>query len=139
MATSASMSIKDISIRATSFGMPGKTVDGNDVFAVYDQAKNARAYVLNNGPMLLVCDTYRISGHSKSDKNVYRPKDEIERWKKKDPIVQMKKVMLSHKILTRGQINDIEKRAKETVDDAAAFAQHSPFPSKETVRNGVYA
>jgi TPP-dependent pyruvate/acetoin dehydrogenase alpha subunit len=51
----------------------------------------------------------------------------------------MKKVMLSHKILTKGQINDIEKRAKETVDDAAAFAQHSPFPSEETVRNGVYA
>ena len=67
----------DISKRALPFGMPSRTVDGNHILEVYDAVKEARQYVLENGPMLVVENTYRISGHSKSDGNLYRSKEAV--------------------------------------------------------------
>ena len=76
----------DLSKRAYPFGIPSKTVDGNHVLEVYDAVSEAREYVLENGPMMVVENTYRISGHSKSDGNLYRSKEEINAWKEKCPI-----------------------------------------------------
>jgi pyruvate dehydrogenase E1 component alpha subunit len=64
MSKKRSMNIDDIAVRASSYGIPGKTIDGNDVLLVYEEAKKARDYVIKNGPMLLVCNTYRYLGHS---------------------------------------------------------------------------
>ena len=72
MPVKRAMNINDIAGRAGSYGFPGKPVDGNDAVKVYGETIRAREYVRENGPMLLVCETYRISGHSKSDKCVYR-------------------------------------------------------------------
>ncbi len=73
----------DISKRAIPFGIPSKSINGNNVLEVYDTISEARRYVLENGPMLVVENTYRISGHSKSDGNLYRTKEEISQWKEK--------------------------------------------------------
>lgn len=139
MPRSRAMNVDDIAARAASYGIPGKTVDGNDAVAVYREAEKACAYVRQSGPMLLVCDTYRISGHSKSDKNKYRTQQEIAQWKAKDPIARMKEYLQSGALLSRAEAEAIEARAAAAVREAAAFAQRSPFPSADALCDGVYA
>jgi pyruvate dehydrogenase E1 component alpha subunit len=89
--------------------------------------------------MLLVCDTYRIMGHSKSDANKYRTKEEIEQWKAKGPIKRMKAYLLENKLFTTEELEEIEKRAKLSIEDAVAFAENSPYPSIDTIMDDVYA
>jgi pyruvate dehydrogenase E1 component alpha subunit len=139
MSRGRSMNIEDISLRAQSYGIKGKTVDGNDAVTIYKEAKAARDYVKQNGPMLLVCDTYRVLGHSKSDANVYRTKDEIAQWKAKDPIVRMQAAMLESGLFTEDALEHISKRAKQAIEDALKFAQSCPYPSADTVCDDVYA
>ncbi len=139
MSRGRAMNIDDISLRAMSYGIKGKSIDGNDAVAVYNEAKEAREYVRQNGPMLLVCDTYRVLGHSKSDANVYRTKDEIAQWKAKDPIVRMKAVMLNGGLFTEDALEHMVTRAKQAIEDALKFAQSCPYPSEDTVLSDVYA
>lgn len=134
-----SMNIDDISVRASAYGIPGKTIDGNDVIAVYEETKKAREYVKNNGPMLLVCDTYRTLGHSKSDANAYRTKEEIAEWKAKDPIKRIRTYLHDNNVLSETELKAIEDRAKKTIEDAVAFAENSPYPSIDTIMEDVYA
>ncbi len=139
MSRSRSMNVEDIAVRASSYGIPGKTIDGNDVICVYEETKKAREYVRENGPMLLVCDTYRFLGHSKSDANVYRTKEEIEAWKAKGPIKRMRKYLLENGVFSEDEIKAIEDRAKQTIEDAVTFAQNSPYPSIDTIMDDVFA
>jgi len=134
-----SMNVSDIAVRASSYGMPGKTIDGNDVIAVYEETKKARDYVRENGPMLLVCDTYRYLGHSKSDANVYRTKEEIAEWKAKDPIKRMRAYLLENGAFSEAEIKSVEEKAKRSIEDAVEFAQKSPYPSIDTIMDDVYA
>jgi pyruvate dehydrogenase E1 component alpha subunit len=138
MSAQKSMNIKDIEVRAQSYGFPGKTVDGNAAVAVYEETKAAREYVKNNGPMLLVCETYRISGHSKSDKNAYRSKEEIAGWRKKDPIKRLKRYLLDNGF-TAEDTAAVEKQAAGEIAEAVEFAEKSPHPSVDTITDNVYA
>jgi pyruvate dehydrogenase E1 component alpha subunit len=138
MSIDRSMKVKKIETRASSYGMPGKTVDGNDAIEVFKAAKAAREYVKQNGPMLLVCDTYRISGHSKSDKNVYRDESEIELWRGKDPIKRLE-AYVSENGFSVDEIRTIEKRADEEIEEAVRFAKDSPYPSVQDIMDDVYA
>ena len=133
------MNIEDIAIRAKSYGIPGKTIDGNDVVTVYEETQKARKYVKENGPMLLVCDTYRFLGHSKSDANVYRTKDEIAQWKAKGPIKRMRNYLLENKLFAESELKAIEDRAVQTIEEAVKFAENSPYPSIDTIMDDVYA
>jgi len=133
------MAIPDISIRASSYGMPGKSVDGNDIFQVYDAALQAREYVRTQGPMLLVTNTYRIMGHSKSDANVYRSKEEIEAWRKRCPIKRMKESLLAEKLFSSGELEAIEAKAERIIREALEFAEASLEPGLETATEDVYA
>lgn len=136
---SRSMGVSDIAVRAQSYGIKGRTIDGNDAIAVYEEARKARQYVRKNGPMLLVCDTYRYLGHSKSDANVYRTKEEIEAWKAKDPIKQLKAYLTDKKLFSAEELDAVEKRAKQKIEDAMTFAQNCPYPSIDTIMDDVYA
>jgi pyruvate dehydrogenase E1 component alpha subunit len=130
----------DISKRAYPFAMPSVSVDGNNVLEVYQAVKKAREYVAaGNGPMLVVENTYRISGHSKSDGNLYRTKEEIESWKKKDPIKAFRKVMLENGTATAEELDEIEQYAIRAIDEAEEFAKNSPEPKVEDLLNDVYA
>jgi len=140
MSIKKAMKIATISERAAAYGMPGVTVDGNDVFAVYtavaDAVDRARA---GEGPSLVENVTYRWRGHSKSDANVYRTKEEIEEWKKKDPIVRLAERMQAEGRLAITQHEEIKSRAYKTIHDCAVFAEGCEDPALETIEEGVYA
>jgi acetoin:2,6-dichlorophenolindophenol oxidoreductase subunit alpha len=134
------MKIAKISDRAAAYGMPGVTVDGNDVFAVFNAVAEAvdRARA-GEGPSLVENVTYRWRGHSKSDANVYRTKEEIEEWKKKDPIVRLAEQMQGEGLLSITQHEEIKSRAYKTIHDCAVFAEGCADPTLESIEEGVYA
>ncbi|SHI14100.1 thiamine pyrophosphate-dependent dehydrogenase E1 component subunit alpha [Sporanaerobacter acetigenes] len=135
-----SMNIKDIAKRADSYGIPGYIVDGNDAVAVYNTVKEASEYVRSGkGPVLIESKTYRWLGHSKSDAQIYRSKEEVEEWKKKCPIKRFRKYMLENNIATEEELDTIEKNARQAIEDAVEFANNSPNPPIETVTEDVYA
>lgn len=129
----------DISKRAVPFGMPSKSINGNNVLEVYDTIKEAREYVLSNGPMLVVENTYRISGHSKSDGNLYRTKEEINAWKEKCPIKYFRKFLVDNKLFTDEELDRIAEDAKNQIQEAVEYAKNSPEPSVDDIYEDVYA
>lgn len=132
--------IEHISDRAAAYGMPGVTVDGNDVLAVYEAVstgvKRARE---GQGPSLIENVTYRWRGHSRSDVNRYRTKEEIESWKEKGPIKRFSKHLLEEGMLTEEEIDQIKEDAYAAIDAAVEFSETSPDPDLETIEEGVYA
>jgi len=139
MHVSRHMAIQDIAARASSYGLPGRSVDGNDIFQVYEAALQAREYVRTQGPLLLVTNTYRIMGHSKSDANVYRTREEVEEWRKRCPLKRMKERLLAEGLFSAAELQDIETRAERTIREALEFAEASPEPALETATEDVYA
>ena len=133
-------SIERISDRAAAYGMPGVTVNGNDLLVVYEAVsqavKRARA---GEGPSLVENVTYRWRGHSKSDANRYRTREEIEAWKQKCPIKHFRALLIEDGILSEEGATQIEREAYAAIDAAVAFAEASPEPTLETIEEGVYA
>lgn len=134
------MKIENIATRAGSYGIPGQTVDGNDVLAVYAAVSEAVARARSGqGPSLVDNVTYRWRGHSKSDRNVYRTADEIEEWKRKCPIAHFRQVLLANGLMTQDEIDAIDRHARDTIDRAAEAALALPEPSADNLENEVYA
>lgn len=129
----------DISKRAIPFDIPSKSLDGNNILEVYDSVVQARNYVLDHGPMLLVENTYRISGHSKSDGNLYRTKEEINTWKEKCPIKFLKNYLIENGIFDEAQLQDTAQKASTLIDDAVEYAKSSPEPMMDNIYDDVYA
>jgi pyruvate dehydrogenase E1 component alpha subunit len=135
-----STAVERISDRACAYGFPGKTVDGNDLFEVYEATKEAVARArAGEGPSLIEGVTYRWKGHSKSDADRYRTKEEIEEWKAKDPIVRLQELLVREGIVTPDQARAIESEAQSQIDSAVEFAESCPEPSLDTIEEGVYA
>lgn len=134
-----STSVEDISVRAVGYGMPGYTVDGNDVFAIDEVMQKAleRAKA-GEGPSLIECKTGRWLGHWTGDPQVYRNKEEVEEWKKKCPIQRLRTYMLQNNILTEIEIVELEKNSQLAVEEAARFALESPEPDPATVLDDVF-
>jgi TPP-dependent pyruvate/acetoin dehydrogenase alpha subunit len=140
MHVSKSMNIQHISERAASYGIPGKTVDGNDVLAVYEAVLAAVAHARSGqGPSLIDCLSYRWRGHSKSDRNLYRTPQEIDEWKHKCPIKRFKQVLVDAAVMTIDEVESIDQSARAAVDHAAEEAQTFPEPSPENMEDEVYA
>ena len=131
--------VSDLTARATAYGIPGVTVNGNDILEVYETVLNARDYVKQSGPMLIVANTYRLMGHSKSDANAYRTKKEIESWKQKCPIMTLHKYLIDHKMFGAKKLDAVEKSAQVDIEKAVTFADQCSFPSIETIQDDVYA
>ncbi len=133
------MNIEDIAKRSSSYGIPGYIVDGNDAIAVYQRVKEGAEYVRKGkGPILIESKTYRWVGHSKSDANVYRTKEEIEEWKKKCPIKRLRKYLLEKKVLREDEIEAIEKKVIYDIEAAVEFANNSENPPIESLLEDVY-
>jgi len=132
--------IANIAERATSYAMPGTVVDGNDVLAIYAEAAEAvdRARA-GKGPSLIECKTYRWKGHSKSDQERYRTREEVAAWKKKDPIVHFAAYLVRKDILSAEEAQAIRKEQQALIEEALAFAESSPEPRVEEIMEGVYA
>ena len=139
-ATKIAFNIRDISLRAASYGMPGVKVDGNDVLEVYEEVVKAVSRAREGrGPSLLVCDSYRWKGHSRSDAEKYRTKKEVMEWKKRCPIKRFKKYLMDREYLAGKLAEQIEREVNLPIEEAVDFAQNSSFPSLETLEQNVYA
>jgi acetoin:2,6-dichlorophenolindophenol oxidoreductase subunit alpha len=129
-----------IAERAAGYDIPGITVDGNDLLAVYDAAAEAVARARNGGgPSLIEAKTYRWRGHSKSDRNLYRTSDEIQTWKERDPIAALRAALIGAGVLDEAQAVAIAGAAKDAINAAVAFAEQSPEPDPAILEDAVYA
>jgi 2-oxoisovalerate dehydrogenase E1 component len=130
----------DIADRAVGYGIPGETVDGMDPLAVYEAVKRAVEHARSGkGPVLINAITYRYYGHSKSDKQRYRTKEEVEAWKAKDPIPAFRDRLIASGILIADEAAALEVQAQKTIDDAIAWGDTGPEPSVEHLTDDVYA
>lgn len=140
MAVHDAFAIDTISQRAAAYGMPGVTVDGNDLVAVYAAAAEAVARARRGeGPTLIEARTYRWRGHSKSDRNLYRTQAEIEEWKQRDPIPRLRERLLASGLLDAAGAEAITAQARDEVRAAVAFAEASPEPDPAALEDEVYA
>ena len=140
MSVRRSMNIEHISTRAISYGIPGATVDGNDVLAVCQTVAAAVEYARSGeGPALIENVTYRWRGHSKSDRNLYRTQEEIEAWRERCPIRRFKEVLLEAGVMDGEEAEAIDREAKTTIGRAAEEALAFPEPSPENMEDEVYA
>lgn len=131
--------IKDISDRAVAYNMPGITVDGNDVFAVYEATNEAIKRARDKkGPTLIECKTYRHRGHFEGDPGAYKPEKEQNEWLKKDPIPRIEKYMIDKKIVTNNKLEDLKKEVDKEINEAVEFANNSSYPSLESVVEDIY-
>jgi pyruvate dehydrogenase E1 component alpha subunit len=134
------MNIENIADRAIAYGIPGVTVDGNDVLAVYEASQKAVELARSSGgPTLIECKTYRHKGHSRVDPAKYRPKEEVEEWLAKDPIKRFKTMLLQMNALVEIEIQKIEREVLAEIEEAVKFAVESPYPSPEEALDDVYA
>jgi len=134
------MRVERVADRACAYGIPGRTVDGMDVFAVFEAAQEAveRARA-GGGPSLLECVTYRYRGHSKSDRQRYRTREEVERWRARDPIERLRGRLEAQGLLDPEAYEALAAAARERVEDAVRFAEASPEPDPATLLEDVYA
>jgi pyruvate dehydrogenase E1 component alpha subunit len=140
MAVQRSMNIDRISTRAVSYGIPGESVDGNDVLAVHQAVRVAVERARRgDGPSLLDNVTYRWRGHSKSDRNLYRTQAEIDNWRARCPIARFKEILLDGGVMSTEQVEATDLAAKATIDHAAELASAMPEPSPESLEDEVYA
>ncbi|MEM2896040.1 MAG: thiamine pyrophosphate-dependent dehydrogenase E1 component subunit alpha [Candidatus Bathyarchaeia archaeon] len=135
--------VKRLSERAIAYGIPGITVDGNDVFAVYEEAKKAVEKARRGeGPTFLECLTYRFRGSSEGDPNrglTYRSAQELEEWMKRDPVKRFREKVIHDKALTQKELDDIDDKVKKEVEEATKFAYESPYPNPEEALEDLYA
>lgn len=129
-----------IAQRAEGYGIPWHYIDGNDLLLVYETMRNAVNRVrLGEGPVLVETETYRYFGHSKSDRNLYRTKEEIDEWRELDPILRVRKVLVENDILSEERVAQIDQEALQDIEAAVEFAESSPEPDVSTVEEFVYA
>jgi len=132
--------LKDLSDRAKAYGFPGVSVDGNDVLAVYETTSKAIVRARSGeGPTLIECKTYRWYGHSEIDPAKYRTKEEVEAWKKKDPIPRFEKYLAERKILTDETKKEIAAQITAEINEAVDFADQSPYPEPAEASDFVWS
>jgi len=142
--TSRQMRVKSIAVRAGSYGIPGETVDGNDVLAVYGAVKRAVERARSGGgPSLIEARTFRMKGHAEHDDAGYVPKEQFEEWKKKDPIERFERHLLGDRsgggLATEDELQRITAAIDEELSSEVDRALASPFPPPERAFEGVYA
>ncbi|ALN72425.1 thiamine pyrophosphate-dependent dehydrogenase E1 component subunit alpha [Aureimonas sp. AU20] len=139
VSTERSTAVKNIAERAVAYAMPGVTVDGNSLSdvseALVTAIERARA---GQGPSLVECKTYRHRGHSKSDRNRYRTKEEIDDWISKDPIGRFEAEMLDYGVVDAGEIEAIRESVEREIADGIEFAKNSPSPDVNEATRDVY-
>jgi pyruvate dehydrogenase E1 component alpha subunit len=134
------INIEDIAARAASYGIPGKVVDGNDVFDVMNGVGEAVERARNGeGPSIIEAKTYRSKGHSKSDAKKYRTREEEKEWLLRDPIKLMAEVLIEEGIFTQQEADGIKAEAKKEIEESVEFAKNSPEPELDALLEDIYA
>jgi pyruvate dehydrogenase E1 component alpha subunit len=135
-----STSVVNISDRAAGYGIPGVTVDGNDVVAVYEAFAAAKERALKGeGPSIIECKTYRWRGHWTGDPEVYRSREEVEEWKtNKHPIKNFGEYMIANGLATQEELDEIAAAAAKKMEAAVEFVINSPDPDPAHVLDDVF-
>jgi pyruvate dehydrogenase E1 component alpha subunit len=140
MSSSLSMAVPRVSDRAAAYGMPGVTVDGNDVQEVFDAVSEAVARArAGSGPSLIEAVTYRHKGHSKSDQNLYRTREEIDAWRAKDPIGRFETALLESKTLTQEDVDAVRAEVIAAIRAAIKTGNEAAPSRADELMSGVYA
>ena len=126
--------------RAQGYGMAGVAVDGNNVVEVYEATRQAVGRAHNgDGPTLIEARTMRMKGHAEHDDARYEPKDMIEQWRARDPILNYDQFLTSKKLMTAGEKSAIEARVDKVIREDVEFAEASPFPAPEEAARAVWS
>ncbi len=137
--TSRQFAVQDIADRAAGYGFPGVVVDGNDVLAVYEAAREAVERARRGeGPTLIECKTMRMRGHAAHDNAEYVPPELLEEWEQKDPIRRYEQALQELGILTPEAQQEIDERVATDLQDAQSFAEQSPLPEPADLERGLY-
>jgi 2-oxoisovalerate dehydrogenase E1 component alpha subunit len=135
------MAIADVAIRAAGYGMPGVIVDGNDVLEVYRVTREAADRARNgDGPTLIEAKTYRLVPHSSDDnERRYRTSEEVENWRRRDPIDRFKAYLVGNGLLDEDTDQEIRARVRGVIQEAADAAERAPGPTAADLLSHVYA
>lgn len=134
------MAIPNVVDRAKAYGMPGEIADGNDVAAVYLAAKRAIHQArTGGGPTFIECKTMRMHGHSEHDSAKYVPREVLEEWKKKDPILKAETMLIELGYGDQPAFREVQERVAKEIEAAVEFAEQSPLPEGPEVLEGVFA
>ena len=130
-----------IARRAEGYGFPGHRVDGNDVLAVYEVAREAFERARRGeGATLIEARTYRMTAHSSDDDDRrYREREEIEEWRLKDPIVRFERYLMENGLLDEERKEEVEAEIRAEVAEASDYAESAPYADPEEALEGVYA
>jgi TPP-dependent pyruvate/acetoin dehydrogenase alpha subunit len=135
----AQMACANVADRGPAYSMPAEIVDGNDVLAVYEATARAVAHARSGqGPYMIECKTFRMTGHSAHDGADYVPPGLFEEWAKRDPIRRLEEIMLAKGWTDRDALDKLHAGIRHEVDEAVAWAEASPYPDPATLLAGVY-
>jgi TPP-dependent pyruvate/acetoin dehydrogenase alpha subunit len=135
----AATMVTDLAHKAANYGMPGLSVDGNDVEAVFGAANEAVMRARSGGgPSFVECRTYRQGGHSRTDPATYRAPEEVKAWKARDPLALCRRALLARGHLNEEACRNLEAQEERVVEEAAAFAVGSPDPEGRDALEDVY-
>ncbi len=130
---------EDVADRATGYNMPGFSVDGTDLFAVYEAASEAIARARRGeGPTLIECKAFRYYGHFQGDNLSYYTEDDKARQKARDPIDKFVRRVVERNLLSQSELAEIDARVKQVLDEAVQFAKQSPYPALDEILTDVY-
>ena len=133
------MAVENVADRAPAYGMPGEIVDGNDVLAVWNASQRAIEYARGgNGPSLIECKTFRMTGHSAHDDASYVPQELFEYWETRDPIRRLERTLIQQNIISDSGIAEMDKGIHAEIDEAIAIAEKDPYPDPEDCLRDVY-
>jgi pyruvate dehydrogenase E1 component alpha subunit len=141
MPVQKAFTVENISTRAHGYNIPGVTVDGNDALAVYEAIDQAAARARRGeGPSFVESKTYRYKGHSKSDRQAYRTREEVNEWMdKRDPIKRFSALLVTAGILSEAEAAAMRDSSLRIIDNAVEFSENSADPDIAAILEGVYA
>lgn len=129
----------DFKLKASGYGIDSTVVDGMDLNAVNDAGKQAVDFVRSRQiPFLLICNTYRFRAHSMFDAELYRKKEEVETWKKRDPVVLFQNYLIENNLINKDDISNLENQVKSEIINAVSFAESGKSESAETLLKHEY-
>lgn len=138
MPTSKALSVERVAQRAAGYTIPGTTIDGNDILAVYSAVSEAVARArCGEGPVLIECITYRMKGHFIADQGAYQSRDDLKQWRERDPLRRFQDYLLAGDMLTDVLVTEYESNVAEEIASAVRFFENSPFPERAAMFEGV--
>jgi TPP-dependent pyruvate/acetoin dehydrogenase alpha subunit len=132
--------IEDIADRGAAYGIPGLTIDGNNVIAVYEAVREAvnRARA-GEGPTIIECKTYRWRTHFEGEPDTYRPPEEVKAWMQREPIAPYRRQLIESGVLSEMEADEIEAAVLKEIDEAVEFGRSSPSPKPEAALEDLWA